>query len=128
MNMNEVIANRATRILGGELGEYRVNPNDHVNMAQSTNDTIPTAIRLGALWRLDELLSAVEELAGALQDKAVEFDGIIKSGRTHLQDAVPLRMGQEFGGYAKAVSRDAQRIRRAERLRRRMTVLRWGRD
>ncbi len=119
MNINEVIANRATQLLGGELGEYRVNPNDHVNMAQSTNDSIPTAIRLGALWRLDELLSAVEELAGALQDKAVEFDGIIKSGRTHLQDAVPLRLGQEFGGYALAVSRDAQRIRRAgEGLRR----------
>jgi len=119
MNINEVIANRATQLLGGELGEYRVNPNDHVNMAQSTNDSIPTAIRLGALWRLDEMLTAVEELAGALQDKAVEFDGIIKSGRTHLQDAVPLRLGQEFGGYALAVSRDAQRIRRAgEGLRR----------
>ena len=119
MNTNEVIANRATQLLGGELGEYRVNPNDHVNMAQSTNDTIPTAIRLGALWRLDELLSAVEELAGALQDKAVEFDGIIKSGRTHLQDAVPLRLGQEFGGYAQAVSHDTERIRQAgEGLRR----------
>jgi fumarate hydratase, class II len=113
MNANEVIANRATQILGGDVGQYRVNPNDHVNMAQSTNDTIPTAIRLGVLWRLEELLSAVNTLAEALAAKAVEFDGIVKSGRTHLQDAVPLRLGQEFGGYARAVERDAERIRRS---------------
>jgi fumarate hydratase class II len=119
MNTNEVIANRATQILGGELGKYIANPNDHVNMAQSTNDTIPTAIRLGALWRLDELLQTVHALAAALQEKAVEFDDIVKSGRTHLQDAVPVRLGQEFGAYAKAVERDAERIRRsAEGLRR----------
>jgi fumarate hydratase class II len=113
MNSNEVIANRATQILGGELGTYSVNPNDHVNMAQSTNDTIPTAIRLGALWRLDELLEVVDGLANGLAAKAKEFDSIVKSGRTHLQDAVPVRMGQEFGGYAKAVQRDGERIRRA---------------
>ncbi len=113
MNTNEVIANRATQILGGKLGEYRVNPNDHVNMSQSTNDTIPTAIRLGVLWRLEEMLSAVYCLAGALNQKSAEFDDIIKSGRTHLQDAVPVRLGQEFSGYAKAVERDAERIRRA---------------
>lgn len=119
MNTNEVIANRATQIMGGELGKYVVNPNDHVNMAQSTNDTIPTAIRLGALWRLDELLGVVSALADALAAKAVEFDGIVKSGRTHLQDAVPVRLGQEFGGYAAAVRRDGERIRRAaEGLRR----------
>ncbi len=119
MNTNEVIANRATQILGGEPGKYIVHPNDDVNMAQSTNDTIPTAIRLGALWRLEELLEAVNNLAGALEQKAIEFDHIVKSGRTHLQDAVPVRMGQEFGGYAKAVARDAERIRRsAEGLRR----------
>jgi len=119
MNVNEVIANRATFMLGGRLGEYRVHPNDHVNMAQSTNDTIPTAIRLGCLWRLDELLSALDELASALETKADEFDDIVKSGRTHLQDAVPVRMGQEFGAYAKAVRRDAERIRQAaEGLRR----------
>ena len=119
MNMNEVIANRATQILGGVPGEYRVHPNDHVNMSQSTNDTIPTAIRLGALWRLDELLEVVDELAEALRQKAIEFDDIVKSGRTHLQDAVPVRLGQEFGGYARAVERDAERIRRsAEGLRR----------
>jgi fumarate hydratase class II len=119
MNINEVIANRATQLLGGGLGEYRVHPNDHVNMAQSTNDTIPTAIRLGCLWRLDELLVALKDLAAALQTKAGEFDDIVKSGRTHLQDAVPVRLGQEFGAYAKAVSRDAERIKvAADGLRR----------
>src|SRR5688500_797718 len=119
MNTNEVIANRATQILGGSVGEYRVHPNDHVNMAQSTNDTIPTAIRLGALWRLDELLNTLKDLIEALNDKAAEFDDIVKSGRTHLQDAVPVRLGQEFGAYARAVERDAERIRNAaEGLRR----------
>jgi fumarate hydratase class II len=113
MNVNEVIANRATQILGGKLGEYRVNPNDHVNMAQSTNDTIPTAIRLGCLWRVEELLTVLKNLVDALNEKASEFDEIVKSGRTHLQDAVPVRLGQEFGAYAKAVERDAERIRRA---------------
>lgn len=119
MNTNEVIANRATLILGGELGQYLVHPNDHVNMSQSTNDTIPTAIRLGALWRLDELLAVLEALSSALNKKAGEFDPIIKSGRTHLQDAVPIRLGQEFGAYARAVERDIERIQRnAEGLRR----------
>ncbi|MBI1854746.1 MAG: aspartate ammonia-lyase, partial [Chloroflexi bacterium] len=113
MNTNEVIANRATQLMGGKLGEYRVHPNDHVNMSQSTNDTIPTAIRLGCLWRLDELLAVLKNLSDALNEKATEFDDIIKSGRTHLQDAVPVRLGQEFGAYAKAVERDAQRIRYA---------------
>ena len=119
MNVNEVIANRASQILGAKPGEYSVHPNDQVNMSQSTNDTIPTAIRLGALWRLDELLSAVRDLASTLDEKASQFDDIVKSGRTHLQDAVPVRLGQEFGGYAKAVSRDADRIEQAaEGLRR----------
>ncbi|MEO8356448.1 MAG: aspartate ammonia-lyase [Chloroflexota bacterium] len=113
MNVNEVIANRATQIMGGKIGEYLVHPNDHVNMAQSTNDTIPTAIRLGCLWRLDELLTVLDELVDALNVKATEFDDIIKSGRTHLQDAVPVRLGQEFGAYAQAIKRDAQRIRDA---------------
>jgi aspartate ammonia-lyase len=118
MNTNEVIANRATQLMGGELGEYLVHPNDHVNMAQSTNDTIPTAIRLGCLWRLDELLDAMRGLASALRTKAEEFDDVVKSGRTHLQDAVPVRLGQEFGGYARAVERDAERIQVAgDRLR-----------
>jgi fumarate hydratase, class II len=121
MNTNEVIANRANQILGYRVDDpdKPVHPNDHVNMAQSTNDTIPTAIRLGSLWRLDELTGEVERLAGALGQKAVEFDDVVKSGRTHLQDAVPVRLGQEFGAYARAVERDAGRIRRAaEGLRR----------
>src|SRR5215210_1662257 len=119
MNVNEVIANRATQIMGGKLGDYRVHPNDHVNMAQSTNDTIPTAIRLGALWRLDELLETLQILVEALNAKAAEFDDIVKSGRTHLQDAGPVRLGQEFGAYARAVERDAERIKQAaEGLRR----------
>lgn len=113
MNMNEVLANRATQILGGEFGKYYVHPNDHVNMAQSTNDTIPTAIRLGVLWRLDELLTSLNNLQSALESKAKEFDDIIKSGRTHLQDAVPVRLGQEFSAYAKAVERDKERVRRS---------------
>jgi aspartate ammonia-lyase len=115
MNTNEVIANRANQILGYDLDAWNkpVNPNDHVNMAQSTNDTIPTAIRLGCLWRLDELLEAIGRLAVALEEKAVEFDEIVKSGRTHLQDAVPVRLGQEFGAYARAVQRDRERIARA---------------
>ena len=113
MNVNEVVANRATQLLGGNLGEYLVHPNDHVNMAQSTNDTIPTAIRLGCLWRLDELFATLSSLSAALDAKASEFDNIVKSGRTHLQDAVPLRLGQEFGAYAKAIERDAERIQYA---------------
>jgi fumarate hydratase class II len=88
-------------------------------MAQSTNDTIPTAIRLGCLWRLDELLESLERLSTALREKAGEFDAIVKSGRTHLQDAVPVRLGQEFGAYATAVERDSKRIQgAAEGLRR----------
>lgn len=122
MNVNEVIANRATQLLGGQAGSYFANPNDHVNMAQSTNDTIPTAIRLGALWRLDELLQVVDGLADALEAKAKEFDPIVKSGRTHLQDAVPVRLGQEFGGYAKAVRRDGERIRRSSEGLRRLGI------
>jgi fumarate hydratase class II len=113
MNANEVIANRATQILGGEFGKYYVHPNDHVNMAQSTNDTIPTSIRLGALWRLDELLRSLKNLQSALEVKAEEFDEVVKSGRTHLQDAVPVRLGQEFSAYAKAVERDIERVRRS---------------
>jgi len=113
MNVNEVLANRASQLLGAEPGDYQVHPNDHVNMAQSTNDTIPTAIRLGCLWRLDELIQTTDELARALRDRAKAFDSIVKSGRTHLQDAVPVRLGQEFGGYARAVERDAERLARA---------------
>jgi fumarate hydratase class II len=121
MNLNEVIANRANEILGYKLDDPKkpVNPNDHVNMAQSTNDTIPTAIRLGALWRLDELTDTLQALAYAFRAKAAEWDGIVKSGRTHLQDAVPIRLGQEVGAWAKAVERDIEKIKQAaEGLRR----------
>ena len=121
MNINEVLANRANQLLGFALTDPKkpVNPNDHVNMAQSTNDTIPAAIRLGALWRLPELLQALDDLAAALRQKAREFDDIVKSGRTHLQDAVPVRMGQEFGAYARAVERGREKIvQAAEALRR----------
>lgn len=122
MNANEVIANRATQLLGGKLGTYRVHPNDHVNMAQSTNDAIPTAIRLGCLWRLDELLAGLRDLSDALKIKADEFDDIVKSGRTHLQDAVPVRLGQEFGAYARAVERDSERILRSANGLRRLGI------
>ena len=115
MNINEVIANRANEHLGYglEAKPKPVHPNDHVNMAQSTNDTIPTAIRLGCLWRLDELLASLKNLADALNGKASEFDDVVKSGRTHLQDAVPVRLGQEFGAYARAVERDREKIAQA---------------
>jgi len=124
MNTNEVIANRANQLLGFELDApiKPVHPNDHVNMAQSTNDTIPPAIRLGCLWRLDELLSALGNLRQALADKAAEFDDVVKSGRTHLQDAVPVRLGQEFGAYAKAVERDIEKIRVAAQGLRRLGI------
>ena len=120
MNTNEVIANRANQILGYEIDDPNkpVNPNDHVNMAQSTNDTIPTAIRLGCLWRIEELEQTIDALADALNEKAKEFDNVVKSGRTHLQDAVPVRLGQEFGAYALAVRKDKERISvAANRLR-----------
>jgi fumarate hydratase, class II len=121
MNVNEVIANRANEVLGYDLGASGkpVHPNDHVNMAQSTNDTIPTAIRLGALWRLPALLDSLAQLAQALRERAAAFDDVVKSGRTHLQDAVPVRMGQEFGAYARAVERDREKVvEAAEGLRR----------
>jgi len=102
MNMNEVLANRANELLGGERGVYdRVHPNDHANMAQSTNDTIHTAIHIATVCEIHgRLLPTVGRLAEALEDKAVEFDHIVKAGRTHLQDAAPVRLGQEFGAYA----------------------------
>jgi aspartate ammonia-lyase len=112
MNANEVLANRASEILGGDRGSNRkVHPNDHVNMAQSSNDTNPAAVRLGALRVTPALIEALEGLQGALADKASEFDGIVKSARTHLQDAVPIRLGQEFSGYAAAVGKAVERIR-----------------
>ena len=106
MNTNEVLANRASQILGGALGEYKlVHPNDHVNYGQSTNDVFPTAMRLSALLALAELYPVLDGMAEGLDAKAAEFDGILKSGRTHMQDAVPIRLGQEFAAYAVAVRR-----------------------
>jgi aspartate ammonia-lyase len=100
MNVNEVLANRAAEILGGGKGDYElVHPNDHVNMSQSTNDVCPTAIRIGALQVVDSLLAALVGVDRALAGKGKEFDDIIKSGRTHLADAVPIRLGQEFGAW-----------------------------
>jgi aspartate ammonia-lyase len=114
MNVNEVLANRANELLGSTRGSYApVHPNDHVNMAQSTNDTIPTNIRLSALRQLPSLLLAVTALRDALAQKGVEFDGIVKAGRTHLQDAMPIRLGQEFSAYAGTLDRCRRRIAEA---------------
>jgi aspartate ammonia-lyase len=111
MNTNEVIANRAIEMLGGRRGEYKlVHPNDHVNMSQSTNDVFPTAMRVAALLMLKELDPVLARLEKKLSEKAKEFDDVIKSGRTHLQDAVPVRLGQEFSGYARAIARSRKRI------------------
>lgn len=115
MNANEVIANRAIELLGGEKGDYSiVHPNDHVNCAQSTNDVIPTAGKMTAIDLLAPLYEKLEALVSALEDKAEEFDGVIKMGRTQLQDAVPIRLGQEFAAYAAVIRRDIRRIQTAE--------------
>ena len=114
MNTNEVLANRANEVLGGKLGEYdRVHPNDHVNYGQSTNDVFPTAMRVGTLLALETLYPVLDSLAAAFDRKAKEFDGIMKSGRTHMQDAVPIRLGQEFAAYALAIRKAHQNIRHA---------------
>jgi fumarate hydratase class II len=115
MNANEVISNRAIEILGGKKGDYSVvHPNDQVNMAQSTNDTIPTSIYIASFEAVkDDLVPALKMLTKALSAKAEEFDDIVKAGRTHMQDAVPMRLGQEFSGYAKAVENDICRIQHA---------------
>ena len=115
MNVNEVIANRALEMLGRRRGEYeRLNPNDHVNKAQSTNDTMPTAMRTAAVRLLRRLLVALDELTASLTAKADEFADVVKSGRTHLHDATAMTLGQEFGGYADNVARAAERLRAAE--------------
>jgi fumarate hydratase class II len=111
MNANEVIANRAIEILGGERGSKRVHPNDHVNASQSSNDVIPTALHVAAYAAVHEDLEpALELLAGALERQAAALDGVVKIGRTHLQDAVPVRLGQEFGGYAQQVRHGLARL------------------
>ena len=113
MNANEVIANRATELLGGKLGEYICHPNDHVNGSQSTNDVIPTAGKLTVLELSKDLLQSLDELIASFKNKSVEFDGILKMGRTQLQDAVPIRLGQEFGAYATALQRSRRLIANA---------------
>lgn len=119
MNVNEVIANRAIEILGGTRGDYTlVNPLDHVNLGQSTNDVYPTALRVAAIKLVRELSQAMATLQGALQAKEKEFAAVLKIGRTEMQDAVPITLGQEFSAYAEAVARDWWRLYKAEeRLR-----------
>jgi len=116
MNANEVISNRAIQLLGGEIGSKEpIHPNDHVNMGQSSNDVIPTAIHLSALVSIElDLLPALEKLRSALQGKAEQFDDVVKTGRTHLQDATPIRLGQEFRGYAGQIERGMTRLRKAQ--------------
>ena len=115
MNANEVIANRAIELLGGVKGDYSVvHPNDHVNMSQSTNDVFPTAGKLTVLERLPSVIDQLKRLELAFEDKADEFNDVIKMGRTQLQDAVPIRLGQEFYAYACAVKRDIIRLTRAQ--------------
>lgn len=110
MNVNEVVANRATEILGGKMGEYICHPNDHVNKGQSTNDVIPTAGKMTVIEFTKSLLESLDVLISELDKKAVEFDGILKMGRTQLEDAVPIRLGQEFNAYSSALKRSKTMI------------------
>lgn len=115
MNANEVISNRAIEILGGEKGDYSiVHPNDHVNMGQSTNDVIPTAGKMTILKLIPKALKQLKRLYDALQEKAIEFDDIIKMGRTQMQDAVPIRLGQEFKAYSSVIRRDISRLEKVQ--------------
>jgi fumarate hydratase class II len=117
MNTNEVISNRATELLGGVRGSKLVHPNDHVNLGQSSNDVIPTAIHIAASEMMQQqLLPALTRLHKALKKKAKEFDAIVKIGRTHLQDATPVRLGQEFGGYARQIELAIQRVKQAQEV------------
>jgi aspartate ammonia-lyase len=114
MNVNEVLANRSAEILGGHRGDYLlVHPNDHVNMSQSTNDVFPTATRLALLMINGALVASARDLAAGFAKKADDFDAVLKVGRTHLQDAVPMTVGQEFGGYADCVARAADEVEHA---------------
>ena len=115
MNANEVIANRAIQILGGQVGSKTpVHPNDHVNMGQSSNDVFPSAVNIAAAEATErDLLPALDVLHGALDEKARAFDHIVKTGRTHLMDAVPMRLGQEFSGYARLLSGARRRVAQA---------------
>src|SRR5262249_11029599 len=110
MNANEVIANRATEVLGSPRGSKLAHPNDHVNLGQASNDVIPTAIHLAGVETIEKhLVPALNKLHAALQEKATAFDRVIKIGRTHLQDATPVRLGQEFSGYARQIELGIQR-------------------
>ena len=123
MNCNEVLANRANELLGHARGSYApVHPNDHVNMAQSTNDTIPTATRLAALALLPGLLASLGRLGAAFLAKGADFDDVIKSGRTHLQDATPIRLGQEFAAYGHTVERHRAKLEEAARWLRELGI------
>ncbi|WP_219837714.1 aspartate ammonia-lyase [Paenibacillus sp. R14(2021)] len=114
MNTNEVIANRALELLGKEKGDYtQLSPNSHVNMAQSTNDAFPTAIHIAVLSLMEKLLETMKTMHSVFVQKAEEFDPVIKMGRTHLQDAVPIRLGQEFEAYSRVLQRDIERIARS---------------
>jgi fumarate hydratase class II len=111
MNANEVIANRATEIFGGEVGTREIHPNDHVNYGQSSNDVIPTAMHVASLEAVErDVIPGLETLADALAEKEAEFDDVVKTGRTHLQDATPVRLGQEFGGYRAQIEKGIQRV------------------
>ncbi|MEH7117679.1 aspartate ammonia-lyase [Neobacillus vireti] len=114
MNANEVIANRALELIGKERGDYfHISPNSHVNMAQSTNDAFPTAIHIATLNMLEKLIGTMEYMHGVFEQKAKEFERVIKMGRTHLQDAVPIRLGQEFEAYSRVIARDIKRIQQS---------------
>lgn len=110
MNCNEIIANRVTELLGGKLGQYIVNPNNHVNMAQSTNDVIPTTTRIAILFLLGDLIQESRKFEWSLRKKAEEFKAILKVGRTHYEDAVPITLGQEFESYAVSIAKDIKRM------------------
>jgi aspartate ammonia-lyase len=123
MNVNEVLANRANELLGGARGSYEpIHPNDYVNMAQSTNDVIPTAMRLATLATLPAFLSALDRLADALLAKGRQFDHVLKSGRTHLQDATPIRLGQEFTAYGVTVARHRRKLEQAAEWLRELNI------
>ncbi|OEI74740.1 aspartate ammonia-lyase [Bacillus subtilis] len=114
MNVNEVIGNRALEIMGHKKGDYiHLSPNTHVNMSQSTNDVFPTAIHISTLNLLEKLLKTMEDMHSVFKQKAQEFDSVIKMGRTHLQDAVPIRLGQEFEAYSRVLERDIKRIKQS---------------
>ncbi|MEK3841436.1 aspartate ammonia-lyase [Bacillus sp. FSL W7-1092] len=114
MNANEVIGNRALEIMGHKKGDYiHLSPNTHVNMSQSTNDVFPTAIHISTLKLLEKLLKTMEDMHSVFKQKAQEFDSVIKMGRTHLQDAVPIRLGQEFEAYSRVLERDIKRIKQS---------------